>query len=109
MHPLYDFEAEEWWFGPRRSTEREQIEARIRSRRRWHRRRMWLRIRALLGGRRKLILRTAPRTSGARWLSGQVGPAPDRVSSNLIDSPQPQASVTFGLRNLNPASSSETS
>ena len=30
-------------------------------------------------------------------------------SSNLIDSPQPQASTTFGLRNLKPLSRSETS
>ena len=31
------------------------------------------------------------------------------VSSNLIDSPHPQASTTFGLRNLNPLSRSEVS
>lgn len=35
--------------------------------------------------------------------------ASSSTSLNLIDSPQPQASSTLGLRNLNPASSSETS
>ena len=32
-----------------------------------------------------------------------------RLSSNLIDSPQPQASTTFGFRNLKPDSSKLTS
>jgi len=32
-----------------------------------------------------------------------------RLSSNLIDSPQPQASVTLGLLNLNPDSSNDVS
>lgn len=36
-------------------------------------------------------------------VSGPVGR--DHISANLIDSPQPQASVTLGLLNLNPASS----
>ena len=35
--------------------------------------------------------------------------ASSSTSLNLIDSPQPQASATFGLRNLKPASSNETS
>ena len=73
-------------------TEAEIIAARVRSHRKWTARRNRLRLRARLLGRRK-----------AQPLSAV------RLSSNLIDSPQPQASVTFGLRNLNPASSSETS
>ncbi len=73
-------------------SEAELIRARVRSRQKWARRRFRLRLRAVLFGRRK----------------GQALGAP-RLSSNLIDSPQPQASVTLGLRNLNPASSSETS
>ncbi len=73
-------------------SEAELIQARIRSRKKWERRRARLRLRAVLFGRRR----------------AQVSGAP-RLSSNLIDSPQPQASETFGLRNLKPASSSEVS
>ncbi len=92
LHPLFDFDDSPWPSTVATLTEAERIRRRIESYNRWRRRRQNLRLRALAFGRRK------DQSRGGR-----------RLSSNLIDSPHPHASVTFGLRNLKPASSSETS
>ena len=76
-------------------TERQIIANRITSHHKWSRRRRMLKLKAWVMGRRK----NQPPCSA---LSSST-------SLNLIDSPQPQASVTLGLRNLNPLSSREVS
>lgn len=50
LRPLYDFESDFSWLEPRMPSEGELIEARIRSRARWERRRRMLKLRAAVFG-----------------------------------------------------------
>ncbi len=61
----------------------------------------------------QLEKRPSTHWKNTKKLAGQLSfsrsAASSSMSLNLIDSPQPQASATLGLRNLKPLSSSEVS